>query len=135
MSPQAQIVYKSIVNRFEFLMKQQWATTNYVVLLYAAIAWIGQKTPQLICALSAITVIAGFVATGLLFWFQYDLGKLRERADQANARYFLPDERDALGISSPNDPYTRGWHVVGALISVCLVGALLLVIFLVHLPS
>ncbi len=41
-SEQALLVYKSIIDQFEIIKKQQWATTNYAVLIYAAIGWIDQ---------------------------------------------------------------------------------------------
>jgi hypothetical protein len=39
-SEQALLVYKSIIDQFDIIKKQQWATTNYAVLIYAAIVWI-----------------------------------------------------------------------------------------------
>jgi hypothetical protein len=41
-SAQALLVYKSIIDQFDIIKKQMWATTNYVVLIYAAIVWIDQ---------------------------------------------------------------------------------------------
>jgi hypothetical protein len=76
MSQQALITYKAISDQFDFLKKQQWATTNYLVLIYAAIAWFGHNVTLptwLLCTLSGITVFAGIVGAGILVWFQYDL--------------------------------------------------------------
>jgi hypothetical protein len=33
MSPQGLIVYKAISDQFDIIKKQQWATTNYLVLI------------------------------------------------------------------------------------------------------
>ena len=134
MSQQALITYKAISDQFDFLKKQQWATTNYLVLIYAAIAWFGQNVTLpswLLCTLSALTVLAGIVGAGLLVWFQYDLGVLRERAETANNAFFSAHEREALGLKPYRHPYGRGWHVLAALILVCGVGAFLVVVALI----
>jgi hypothetical protein len=135
MSQEAQIVYRAISDQFDFLKKQQWATTNYVVLIYAAIAWCGQHTePRLSWALMTVAIGAGAVAIGLLIRFQYDLAKLRERAERANEAYFSTHEREALGLESYSRPFWRGWEVLVALILVCLVGTLL-VFLVLNWPS
>jgi hypothetical protein len=134
MSEQALITYKAISDQFDFLKKQQWATTNYLVLVYAAIAWFGHNVmlpSWLICALSALTVIAGIVGAGLLVWFQYDLGQLRKRAEAANNALFSTHERQVLSLHPYPHPYGRGWHVLAALILVCLVGAFLVIVALI----
>jgi hypothetical protein len=136
MSQQALMVYKSIQDQFDFLKKQQWATTNYVVLIYAAMIWIGQHVqplPWLACASTGFAIAAGIITTGLLAWFQYDLGELRKRAARVENRYFPANEREDLGLRSSIHPYGRGWQVAAALILVCLVGAVLVVIVL-NLP-
>jgi hypothetical protein len=89
MSPQGLITYKAISDQFDFIKKQQWATTNYVVLIYAAIVWIGQHVEMSRWLLSAATTGTGAAGIGLLVWFQYDLGELRKRAETANAAFFL----------------------------------------------
>jgi hypothetical protein len=125
-SPQGLIVYQAISDQFDVIKKQQWATTNYVVLIYAAIVWIGQHVePSSLsrCLLSAVTVFAGLCGIGLLIWFQYDLGELRRRAQTANEALFPANEREALGLGPWAHPYLRGWNVLVALILVCLIGA------------
>jgi hypothetical protein len=133
MSPQALIVYKSISDQFDFLKKQQWATTNYVVLIYAAIAWCGQHIEQsipLLCVLIIVTISAGGFGIWLLIRFQLDLAKLRKRADGANEAYFSAHERQALGLEPYPHPFRRGWLVLTALILVCVAGAILVFIVL-----
>jgi hypothetical protein len=137
LSQQALIVYKGISDQFDFLKKQQWATTNYVVLIYAALAWFGQHVelpPLALCILSAGAIAVGLLATGILIWFQYDLGQIRKRSAIANDALFSVHERQALGLVSPVHPYLRGWHVIAALILVCLTGAGLVVLAL-NLPT
>jgi hypothetical protein len=137
MSPQAQIVYRSMMEEFAFLKKSQWATTNYLVLIYAAIIWVGQHVEHsswLSCVLSAIAIVAGLSTIGLLIRFQIDLGKLRKSADTAHAAYFSPHEREYLTMKPYDHPYGRGWEVLVALIAVSVFGAVL-VVFALYLPQ
>jgi hypothetical protein len=131
-SEQALLVYKSIIDMFDIIKKQMWATTNYAVLIYAAIVWIDQhervKASVLFSwLLVAVTIGVGGIAFILLICFQRDLGKLRERAKRANNELFSKEERDALELEPWRHPYLRGWNVLLALILVCLVGAVLVV--------
>jgi hypothetical protein len=136
MSPQAQIVYRWMAEEFVFLKKSQWATTNYLVLIYAALIWVGQHVEHsswLSWFLSAIAIAAGVVATWLLIQLQCDLGRLRERTSAAEAAYFSPNEREHLTLRPHEHPFRRGWQVLAALIAVCVVGAVLVVLAL-NLP-
>jgi len=136
-SPQALIVYKSISDQFDFLKKQQWAATNYVVLIYGAIIWLGQHIEHsslLSWVLSGVAIVTGVIGTVILTWFQCDLGRLRKRAVVANEACFSIDERQALGLKPYRYPYGRGWHVLVALILVCVIGAALATITL-HAPQ
>ena len=87
LSPQALALYQRMLEDATFIKRQQWATTNYAALIYAAIIWFAHNTTiadgigSLLFALSAITAVVG---TGLLIWFQYDLYKLRKRIAAAN---------------------------------------------------
>jgi hypothetical protein len=137
MSPQALIVYKAISDQLDFIKKQQRTTTNYLVLIYAAIVWVGQHVEQsglLRCVLSAVTVFAGLVGTVLLVWFQYDLGEVRKRVETAEAAFFLTTERHALGLTPYRHPYLRGWYVLVPLVLICVIGAAL-VIFALNSPQ
>jgi hypothetical protein len=129
-SEQALLVYKAIIDQFDIIKKQHWATTNYAVLIYAAIVWIDQHveaSPLFSWVLVFVAICVGVISISLLIWFQIDLGKLRKRAEHANDRLFSEEERDALDLKPWRHPYLRGWHVSLALILVCLVGALLVV--------
>jgi hypothetical protein len=138
MSEQALLVYKSIIDQFDIIKKQHWATTNYAVLMYAAIIWVDQhvhRSQVFFWALLAVAIAVGAVATALLIWFQVDLGKLRKRAQKANTIIFSKEEREALGLEPYKHPYGRGWHVLLALIAVCLFGAGLVVVAVVLGPA
>jgi hypothetical protein len=141
-SAQALVVYKSIIDQFDIIKKQMWATTNYAVLIYAAIFWIDERVKASLIfswVLVGVTIGVGLMATILLILFQIDLGKLRNRAEHANNELFSKEERDALELEArreskwiliflfPANPYLRGWNVLLALSLVCLVGAVLVV--------
>lgn len=130
MSPQALISFQAMSDQFEFLKKQMWVTTNYLVLIYAALLWYSQHvehSPRMSCFLSVVAVVAGLVTIGLLVWFQFDLGNLRKRAEKANVECLSADERRALSFEPYKHPYGRGWHVLVAFILVCVFGAGLVV--------
>src|SRR5437870_12966159 len=131
-SEKALLVYKSIIDQFDIIKKQHWATTIYAVLIYAAIVWIDQHdrvkaSVFLSWVLVVVTTFVGVIAIGLLIWFQIDLGKLRKRAEHANSRLFSEEERNALDLKPWRHPFWRGWNVLVALIAVCLFGAVLVV--------
>jgi hypothetical protein len=133
MSPQALIVYKWMADEFVFLKKSQWAATNYLVLIYAAIIWYGQHvkvSSSLSIVLSAVTIAAGLITIWLLIRFQCDLAKLRKRTKAAEAVYFSEDERQALTLIPAKNPYLPGWQVLAALSLVCAFGAILVVLAL-----
>jgi hypothetical protein len=136
MSKQGLIIYQAISDRFEYLTKHQWSTTNYVVLIYAAIGWIGQHVQysfRLVLFLSVIAAATGVLGAILVGVFQYDLGKLRLRAQAANNKYLSPEELSALKPHPwGSNPFWHGWHVPAALIAVCLGGAVLVILFLFY---
>ena len=138
MSPQALIVYKWMADEFVFLKKSQWATTNYLVLIYAAIIWYGQHvkvSSSLSIFLSAAAIAAGLITIALLIRFQCDLAKLRKRTKAAEAVYFSENERQALTLIPYKNPYLPGWQVLTALILVCVFGAMLVVLALNNSPA
>ena len=112
-----------------FIKRQQWAVTNYVALIYAGIIWFVQNFESasshiLACALSTFAIIAGLIGTYLLFCFQLDLSALRRRIETAVNYSFGPEEKEAFTIRERDpDPFTRGGHILLALILVCVGGA------------
>ena len=135
LSPQGLILYKQMLDDTAFIKRQQWATTNYAALLYAAMIWFKHNIDigsSAVFTLSAAAIVTALVAIGLLIWFQYDLGKLRQRIATANNYCFVGNEKEKLGVKETDEhPFTRGWHILLALILVCAGGAAL-VIFVSH---
>jgi len=75
-------LYKRMLEDTVFIKRQQWATTNYATLIYAAIIWLSQHTsmnPLLRCVLFVVTILVGVIASALLVKFQCELAKLRQR--------------------------------------------------------
>jgi hypothetical protein len=133
MSQQALIVYKALYDQIDFIKKQQWVTTNYLVLIYAAIAWVGQHitpTPWVLCTLSTITAVAGVLAIVLLVLFQRDLSESRGRMTDVETAIFSSRWRDALRVQPYQHTYGRGWLILVVLILVCIVGAFLVILAL-----
>jgi hypothetical protein len=132
LSQNALTLYKQMLDGLNFIKRQQWATTNYAALLYAAMVWFGQHSgPKAICPLSMLAIITALVAIGLLVKFQLDLGKLRERIAKVNKYCFAGKEKEVFDVRDQDeDPYTRGGWILAALILVCTVGAALVLIAL-----
>ena len=81
LSPQGLILYIQMLDDTAFIKRQQWATTNYAALLYAAMIWFKHNIDIGSCAvftLSAAAIVTALVAFYLLIRFQYDLSKLRK---------------------------------------------------------
>jgi hypothetical protein len=123
-----------MLDDLNFIKRQQWATTNYAALLYAAMVWFGQHSePRAICPLSTLAIITALVAIGLLFKFQHDLGKLRRAHRKSKQVLFRRErERGFRYKRSRRDRFTRGGPILGALILVCAIGAVLVLIALNH---
>jgi hypothetical protein len=105
-----------------------------VVLIYAAIIFVRlhvEAGPLVLCSLATLAIVAGVIGARLLIRFQYDLGELRNRAATANQTLFSTAEREALGLRRPKHPYGRGWHVLAALVGVCVAGAIVVVMVVV----
>jgi hypothetical protein len=135
-TPQALEVYKARLAQVDFIKKQQWVVTNYAVLIYAAIVWVGKNAEPistiLRCFLSFVIFVTGAYSIWLLVRFQFDLRDARLRLDEANAPCFSDEQRDALklrefGVEHLEGPFWRGWEVLLALILVCFLGAVVAV--------
>jgi hypothetical protein len=134
LSEQGLIVYKEMLDQLGFLKKQEWVVTNYLMLVYAAIFWLGSN-PKVIssigtCVLMALTIVACVCAVTMLVVIECDLKLARRRVKEADEKIFDHDECDALGIKRYQGPHYRGLLFVGSLIVVAASGAMLLICFL-----
>jgi hypothetical protein len=87
-----------LFDQLKFMKQQQWAITNYGVLILAAIYAI--KLPYLnhvqswLKGLAFVTALAG---SGLLLRIQDDMAKVRRRLDTLLKTYFTEDELKGVG--------------------------------------
>jgi hypothetical protein len=127
LSPQGLAMYELMLKDTAFIKRQQWATTNYAALIYAAIVWVVHNlkpSPKENSVLMLLTIFTAIASVSILIWFQRDLGKLRKRISHANEKFFDDDETSGLSIRVPDeDPYVRGWQILIALVMVCVAGA------------
>jgi hypothetical protein len=82
LSPQALTLYKRMLEDTVFIKRQQWATTNYAALIYAAIIWLAHNWAipgGIACVLIGFSGVTAAIGIGLLMRFQFDLCELRKR--------------------------------------------------------
>jgi len=131
MSPPAANVHKALFDVIQFSKRQQWAITNYVVLVYGAIFGLSKaldsisKTEK--WGLAVLTGIALVGAAWMLVQIQRDMGRARTRLELVSKEWLSDDERDALGIKEYGTPWRRGISFLTALISVATFGAFLVI--------
>jgi hypothetical protein len=130
MSPQIANIHKSIYDAINFSKKQQWAITNYVILVYGAIfglsKYFGNPTPCEKILLSLLALIAGAYAVLLLIFIQKDLGTYREQLERVHNHWLTKEEYNALKLTPYHNPALRGASFLAALIGVVTIGFLLL---------
>jgi len=84
-SPQLANVQNSLYSAIQFLKKQQWTITNYVILLYAAIFGFSRWAPPLSSnerwIFTDLIVLAWGYATWLLVQIQWDLRTYRRQLE------------------------------------------------------
>jgi hypothetical protein len=124
-----------LFDQLKFMKQQQWAITNYGVLILAAIyainlAPLGHARPWL----KVLAVGATVVGSCLLLRIQDDMSKVRRRLQTLLTTYFTPDELKGVGLTDEeiNDliagkrySWRRGMEFTGALMAVLLIGAIL----------
>ena len=87
LSPQGLAMYELMLKDTAFIKRQQWATTNYTALIYAAIIWVVHNlsvSEKQNCVLMLLVIATGSISIGILIKFQCELGKLRKRIAHAN---------------------------------------------------
>jgi hypothetical protein len=125
-------VYKAITDNITFSKRQQWAITNYTVLIFGALFGLSRAFHETItsCERIVITMIsvgAGAGAIALLIKIQMDLGRMRGQLRSIHEHWFSETERQVMQFR-PYGTYTfvRGIDFVGSLIAVVSVSGLLL---------
>jgi hypothetical protein len=126
--------YKEVVNNIFFFKRQQWVTTNYTILVYAAIFIVSAKffsrTDLARGWLGLLTFLTFFYHLYMIKLFQDAITSFRDRLAWIYRSYFSADEQVGLNLSLRPDPY---WHQAAAplgLIAASMVGAVLTLIYL-----
>ena len=124
-------LHRRLFDDIEFSKRQQWAVTNYVVLVYAGIFYLaGHFKEHATCAkaaLSVLALIAGAYAGFLLIKMQLDMAGYRKKLVSANGKWLTDTEKDTF---KPTDyaghPAWRGVDFLIGLLGVDVIGWLLL---------
>jgi hypothetical protein len=126
--------YKEVVNNIFFMKRQQWVTTNYTILVYAAIFIISARfftrTDLARGWLGLLTFLTFFYHLYMIKLFQDAITSFRDRLAWIYRTYFSADEQAGLNLSLRPDPYWHQAAVPLGLIGVSMVGAVLTLIYL-----
>jgi hypothetical protein len=123
-------------DQIKFMKQQQWAITNYGVLILAAIYAI--KLPQLghaqsICK-GLLAIVTAAVGSWLLLRIQCDMTRVRGRLETILKTYFTTDELRGIGFkeeeiidlrAGKRYPWWRGMEFTWPLMAVLVMGAVL----------
>jgi hypothetical protein len=126
-------VYEDALANIMFLKQQQWMTTNYTILIYAAIFAIANLIPLYdweIHVLAGFVMSSFFVSNVILDRMQRSLSKFRSRLIFINSVYFTDEERVGLNAKVEPKSYYHDWQVIVGLIGVTFFGAAVTLYFL-----
>jgi len=128
LSPQLANIQNSLYSAIQFSKKQQWAITNYVILVYAAIFGLSRalKDPVLSVGERGVFVgliaVAGLYAIFLLIQIQRDLGTYREQLEAFHIHTISEKDRKKYQLTPYHNPALRGVWFLVALIGVVVIG-------------
>ncbi|MBR1241592.1 hypothetical protein JQ620_15795 [Bradyrhizobium sp. AUGA SZCCT0274] len=117
MNPQQAQAYKDATDNLIYLKREQFQVTYYTWLLLAALYILSRqlKSDILVLQVGVVAVTAASIA--ILWTFQRNINRFRERLNYIYGKYFDEAERKGLGLNA-TDPH-RG--VVLFLTLVCVV--------------
>jgi hypothetical protein len=124
-------LYQDAVDSLRFYKQQQWNVTNYSLLIYAAVYFLGSahdpsflKTCMGKAILSVIVTVAWIASWVVLSQLESSIVWVRDRVDTLHEHYFTKDERSLLELN-PKHRWTD--HLVfGLLMLVSVIGAAIL---------
>jgi hypothetical protein len=126
--------YKDAVENILFLKRQQWLSTNYALLLYAAIFLISahyfNRTDVARNWLGVLTIATFMVHWYMLHLFQREIDQFRNRLAWVYRTYFTADERAGLDVQLEPRSYWHQPEVYIGLMAVSFVGAVLTAVYL-----
>jgi hypothetical protein len=132
MSQGVATLYRVLFDELRFAKQQQWMTTNYLVLVLAAIFGIGKAIEPLIVCEKVIGTFLLLIAVGFGYYVLIDLqlymGRTRLRLGRIEAeesKFFSPEERQVLQFEEYKHPYRRNLPTLIVLMGTAAFGALL----------
>jgi hypothetical protein len=134
MSTHVQTAYKEAVDNIIFLKRQQWAATNYAILVYAAIFVISgayfSRTDFARNTLGVITLITFGIHWYMVYVFQRAISRFQHRLGWIYQTYFSGEEQARLDLPLEPPSDREQWEVAAGLMLVSLVGAVFTAIYL-----
>jgi hypothetical protein len=132
MSSAMATVYKELIDDLKFAKQQQWMTTNYLMLVLAAIFAISKSIGPLTviekgCA-TFLVVGAVLIGYGVLINLQLNMRCTRKRLsniERMDSGFFTAQERSIAHIKEYKWPFWRGLPILAVLMLAAFVGALL----------
>ena len=132
MSQGVATIYRALFEELRFAKQQQWMTTNYLLLVLAAIFGIGKAIDPLIVCEKVIATFLLLTALGfgcyVLIDLQRNMGITRKRLESIegkDSKFFSPEERKILQFEGYKFPYVRGLSILVILMGTAAFGALL----------
>ena len=137
--PHIAALYQEDTTQLRFMKRQQWAITNYLVLILAAIFGIdtaadghfGWQT----CGAVGLVWGAAIAAILLIGRIQHDMKRVRKRLRKIQLKYISDNERKELEIETKKKRLSYDWPFTGALITVCILGAVIVSYALIAFDS
>jgi cellobiose-specific phosphotransferase system component IIC len=126
--------YRDAVDNIIFLKRQQWAATNYTLIIYAAIFIISaqyfSRTDFARNTLGIVAIVTFFIHWYMMLLFQSAIEKFRSRLYWIYRTYFNGEEQNRLDLPVGPEPFWVQWQVAGGLVLVSFIGLVLTTIYL-----
>ena len=98
MPPHILAVFNQLFDELKSMKQQQWAITNYGLLILGAIYVIKlREVPHSQTYLRILAGLTAGVGSGLLLWVQCNIVGRRRRLDNVYNKFFTSNELEALG--------------------------------------
>lgn len=124
-------VYKALLDNMQFVKKQQWSITNYLILILAALFGISRTfQPLTACEKlveSTFAVIASCYGIYLLILMQIHMADTRRRLKKIHDTCLTCEEIMILGISDYSRPFAEGTSFLIGFIGVTLISTTLVI--------
>lgn len=126
--------YKDAVDNIILNKKQQWVTTNYAILVYAAIFVVSanffSRNDMVRALLGVLTLLTFLYHLYMVKLLQDGITSFRSRLGWIYRTYFTAEEQAGLNLSFEPKPYLHQAFVWLGLVAVSTIGAALTEIYL-----